>query len=66
MTLLELAYRWLLSRAHVDCVLIGASSMQHLEANLAAVEGEAPDDETNARVDDVWKTLRGVAPAYNR
>jgi aryl-alcohol dehydrogenase-like predicted oxidoreductase len=66
MTLLELAYRWLLSRAHVDCVLIGASSMQHLEANLSAAEGEAPDDETSARVDDIWKTLRGVAPAYNR
>jgi aryl-alcohol dehydrogenase-like predicted oxidoreductase len=66
MTLIELSYRWLLSRPMVDCVLLGASTMRHLDANLAAASGEAPDDDTLARIDDVWATLRGVAPAYNR
>jgi aryl-alcohol dehydrogenase-like predicted oxidoreductase len=47
-------------------VLLGASTMRHLDANLAAASGEAPDDDTLARIDDVWATLRGVAPAYNR
>jgi aryl-alcohol dehydrogenase-like predicted oxidoreductase len=66
MTLIELSYRWLLSRPTIDCVLVGASTMQHLEANLAAAAGAAPDQDTVARIDDVWATLRGIAPAYNR
>jgi aryl-alcohol dehydrogenase-like predicted oxidoreductase len=66
MTLVELSYRWLLSRPLIDGVLIGASTMEHLEANLAAASGHPPDEDTLARVDGVWSTLRGVAPAYNR
>jgi aryl-alcohol dehydrogenase-like predicted oxidoreductase len=66
MTLIELSYRWLLSRPMVDAVLLGASNLAHLESNIAAVQGEAPDNDTIARVDDVWQSLRGVAPAYNR
>jgi len=66
MTLVELSYRWLLSRPLIDGVLIGASTMEHLESNLAAASGEPPDDDTLARIDVVWATLRGVAPAYNR
>jgi aryl-alcohol dehydrogenase-like predicted oxidoreductase len=66
MTLIELAYRWLLSRPPVDCMLLGASSLQQLDANLAALDGPAPDDDTVRRCDDVWATLRGAAPDYNR
>jgi aryl-alcohol dehydrogenase-like predicted oxidoreductase len=66
MSLVELSFRWLLSRPLIDAVLIGASTMQHLEANLAAASGAPPDEDTIARLDDVWSTLRGVAPAYNR
>lgn len=66
LTLIELAFRWLLSRPLVDCMLLGASSLGQLESNLAAMDGPAPDDETNQRCDDVWAQLKGAAPDYNR
>jgi aryl-alcohol dehydrogenase-like predicted oxidoreductase len=66
LSLLELAFRWLLSRPLVDAVLLGASSMDHLESNLAACEGPPLDDELSKRCDEVWAELRGPAAAYNR
>ena len=66
MSLLELSLRWLLSRPVVDHVVVGVSSVAQLEANVAAVDGPAPDEATDARIDEVWETLRGVALAYNR
>lgn len=67
LALIELAYRWLLSRPVVGGVIIGASSMQQLKANLAAADGPTLDDETLAACDDVWfGVLRGSAPPYNR
>ncbi|MBA2426737.1 MAG: aldo/keto reductase [Actinobacteria bacterium] len=65
-SLIELAFRWLLARPLTDAVLVGASSMEHLKANLAACDGPALDKETLDRCDGVWEVLRGVAPAYNR
>jgi aryl-alcohol dehydrogenase-like predicted oxidoreductase len=66
MNLIELSYRWLLSRPLVDSVLIGASSVKQLESNLAAAAGAAPDSDTVERIDNVWRSLHGVAPKYNR
>ncbi len=66
MSLIELALRWLDAQPHVAAVLLGASRLSHLKANLAALEGPPPDDETCRRVDEVWKKLRGAAPPYNR
>jgi aryl-alcohol dehydrogenase-like predicted oxidoreductase len=66
LSLVELAFRWLLSRPLVDAVLLGASSMDHLESNLAACEGPLLDDELSKRCDEVWAELRGPAAAYNR
>jgi aryl-alcohol dehydrogenase-like predicted oxidoreductase len=66
MSLLELSYRWLLSRPLVDAVLMGASSLDQLRANLAACEGEGVDQDLATRCDAVWARLRGPAPAYNR
>lgn len=66
MSLLELAFRWLWSQPVVDAILLGASRMDQLEQNLDAAAGPELDDETMARCDDVWHTLRGAAPAYNR
>jgi aryl-alcohol dehydrogenase-like predicted oxidoreductase len=65
-TLLELAFGWLLSRPLVDAVLLGASSMEHLESNLASCERPPLDDELAKRCDEVWAELRGPAAAYNR
>ena len=66
LTLIELSLRWLLSRDHVHGVILGVSSLAHLESNVSAAEGPAPDADTLAAVDEVWAGLRGAAPAYNR
>ena len=66
LSLIELSLRWLLSRPVVDAVLLGASSLGQLEANLAAAEGPALDEDTLAACDAVWRELRGPIPRYNR
>jgi aryl-alcohol dehydrogenase-like predicted oxidoreductase len=65
-SLLELAYRWLLSRPMVDAILVGASSVEHLRENLAAARGDGVSAEALEACDEAWSTLRGVAPSYNR
>lgn len=66
MTLIELSLRWLDAQPQVAAVLLGASTTDHLRTNLAALQGPPPDDDTCRRVDEVWATLRGAAPRYNR
>lgn len=66
LTLVELSFRWLLSRPLVDAVLIGASSLSQLHANLAACQGSTLEDRLLEQCDEVWQTLRGAAPSYNR
>lgn len=66
LSLVELSFRWLLSRPLVDAVLVGASSLDQLRANLAACDASTLDADVAARCDEVWQTLRGAAPAYNR
>jgi aryl-alcohol dehydrogenase-like predicted oxidoreductase len=65
-SLVELSLRWLLARPPVDAVLLGASGVAQLEANIAAADGPAPNAETMAACDEVWNELRGPAPHYNR
>jgi aryl-alcohol dehydrogenase-like predicted oxidoreductase len=65
LTMVELALRWLASQDHVDSVILGASKMEHLEANLKAVDGRLSADTLDA-CDDVWQTLRGPHFRYNR
>lgn len=64
--LIQLSFRWLLGRDLVDAVLLGASSMTHLEANLEACWGPRLDDDILKRCDEVWERLRGPAASYNR
>ena len=66
LTLVELAFRWLLSQPIVDSVILGASRMEQLDANLKACEGKLLDEATLDRCTEVWKRLRGVTPKYNR
>lgn len=62
----ELALRWLASRPVVGSVLIGASQVGHLRANVEALtRGPLPADLVG-RCDDVGLVLRGPMPAYNR
>ncbi|MFD3484689.1 aldo/keto reductase [Streptomyces sp. NPDC058665] len=64
--LTELALRWLLNRPVVGSILLGASSLDHLVANIAALgRGPLPDD-IAAACDEVGAELRGPMPNYNR
>jgi len=47
-------------------VILGASKLEHLEQNLAALDRGPLDPETLAACDEVWQKLRGVTPKYNR
>lgn len=66
LSLVELAFRWLLSRPLVDSILLGASSLDQLEANLAAASGPPLGTDVLEACDGVRVALRGAAPAYNR
>jgi 1-deoxyxylulose-5-phosphate synthase len=62
----SLALNWLLHHTAADCVILGASRLEHLEENLKALDdGPLPAD-TVAACDRVWAKLRGVTPQYNR
>lgn len=64
--LVELALRWLLSKDATDHLLLGASRLAQLEANLrAAAAGPLPAEVVTA-CDEVGDRLRGPMPAYNR
>jgi 1-deoxyxylulose-5-phosphate synthase len=64
-SLTELALQFLLSRAVVDSVIIGASRPEHLEQNLAASAGRLGEATLDA-CDAVWQRLRGDHFRYNR
>jgi aryl-alcohol dehydrogenase-like predicted oxidoreductase len=65
-TLVSLSLNWLLRHTSTDCVILGATRMDQLEANLRALE-EGPLSENALRACDVvWYALRGPAPKYNR
>jgi aryl-alcohol dehydrogenase-like predicted oxidoreductase len=66
LTMVELAFRWLLGMPAVGAVLLGASRQQQLEANLAACAGPSLSDDVRLACDEVWSRLRGPSPAYNR
>jgi aryl-alcohol dehydrogenase-like predicted oxidoreductase len=66
LSLVELAFAWLLHHTSVDCVILGASRPDQLEQNLAAAENGPLPPDVVAECDRVWHRLRGVAPQYNR
>lgn len=65
-SMVSLALNWLLCHTAADCVILGASRIEQLNENLAAVSaGALPEDAVKA-CDGVWAKLRGVTPKYNR
>lgn len=65
-SLLELALRWVRDRPLTDRVLLGASSVDQLRANLDAVSGPPLDADTVAACDAVWERIGAITPEYNR
>ncbi|WP_419938271.1 aldo/keto reductase [Candidatus Palauibacter sp.] len=66
LTPVELALGWLRAQEGADCIILGASRMEHLEENLDAFDAPPLDAEALAACDAVWARLRGPTPAYNR
>jgi 1-deoxyxylulose-5-phosphate synthase len=65
-SLTRLAIRWVLSQPLVTSVILGASRLEHLNENLAALDDGPLSPAALAACDDVWRVLRGVTPQYNR
>ncbi|TFK42889.1 Aldo/keto reductase [Crucibulum laeve] len=69
LTMGEIALRWishhsLLSREHGDAVLIGASSLDHIEQNLLDLEkGPLPEEVVNV-LDEAWFVVQSYASQY--
>ena len=66
LTPVQLALGWLRAQEGADCIIVGASRIEHLEENLAAFDAPPLDADVLAACDGVWERLRGPTPAYNR
>ncbi|KAJ7643367.1 Aldo/keto reductase [Mycena polygramma] len=69
LTMAEVALRWishhsLMRREHGDSVLIGASSLKHIEQNLIDLEKGPLPDEVVAALDKAWEMVKPVADKY--
>jgi aflatoxin B1 aldehyde reductase len=68
----EAAFRWLshhslLSAEHGDGIIIGGSSVRHMESNLAAVAHPGPLPEAVvAAFDEGWRLTEAEVPCYYR
>ncbi|KAE9392441.1 Aldo/keto reductase [Gymnopus androsaceus JB14] len=62
LTMAEIALRWV---SHHDAVLIGASSVAHIEQNLVDLEkGPLPEEVVKA-LDDAWESVKPFAAKYH-
>jgi len=69
LTMAEVALRWishhsLMSREHGDSVLIGASSLDHIEQNLKDLEKGPLPDEVLQALDEAWATVKPFSTKY--
>ncbi|KAF9476588.1 Aldo/keto reductase [Pholiota conissans] len=69
LTMPEIALRWishhsLLKREHGDAVLIGASSLKHIEQNLLDLEKGPLPDEVVTILDEAWVAVQPYASHY--
>jgi aflatoxin B1 aldehyde reductase len=65
----EIALRWLKHHSALqedlkDAVIVGASSIKHLEDNLASLEKDVLPRDVVEAVENAWPLAKGVAPKY--
>jgi len=65
-SLISIALNWILHHTTATGLILGASQMRHLTANIAACQEGPLDASTLAVCEEVWKRLRGVTPEYIR
>ncbi|MBN1855922.1 MAG: aldo/keto reductase [Dehalococcoidia bacterium] len=61
----QMALAWVLSNPFVTSVIIGATSMKHINQNIAAADLTLTEEE-RARCDSIWHTLRPLRFFYGR
>ena len=66
LSLVQLAFAWILRQQQTHCVILGASRLDQLEENLKALESPALTESRLEACDQVWRKLRGPTPIYNR
>ena len=59
MTLIEFAYRWLLSRKRLYAALLGFSSEKQLESNLNVLTEEKEISFPEEKIDKIWRDITG-------
>jgi len=69
LTMAEVALRWvshhsLMKREYGDSILIGASSLKHIEQNLVDLEKGPLPEEVCKVLDDAWELVKPVATPY--
>jgi 1-deoxyxylulose-5-phosphate synthase len=65
-SLLSMSLNWLYHHTASDCIILGASKMEHFAQNLDVLRDGPLSPETLQACDQVWETLRGPSPKYNR
>ncbi len=61
----QLALAWILTNAAVTSIIIGATSLKHVEHNIAATELSLSNDECS-KLEEVWYLLRPLRFFYGR
>ena len=65
-SLVSLSLSWLLHHTPADVVVLGASSLEQLNENLAACEDGPLAEDLVIACGKIWQDLRGPLPVYNR
>ncbi|APR85261.1 L-fuco-beta-pyranose dehydrogenase [Minicystis rosea] len=65
MSLVELSYAWLAGQPHVSSILVGPSSIEHLDAALDGCQ-KALSVETRKRIDEIHRAYQGTDASYVR
>jgi aryl-alcohol dehydrogenase-like predicted oxidoreductase len=65
-SLTSVALNWILHHSPADGVVLGASRLAQLSENLGVLEEGPLAAPLVAACAEIWATLRGVAPQYNR
>lgn len=63
--MVQFALAWILSRPEVTSIIVGATSMRHIEHNLAATDLQLTAEEL-AACDKLWDDLRPLRFFYGR
>jgi aryl-alcohol dehydrogenase-like predicted oxidoreductase len=65
-SLIGVSLGWLLHHTPIDSVILGASSLEQLRANLDAAEDGPLSETLLAACEEAWEMVRAISPRYLR